>query len=243
MTKTEYLEQICFELGVDVSALPDRLIATYLSAISQALGVKREEGTLSEYLSDFAQNWENAFEQGKKVEYDRFWEQFQQGGNRTNYRNGYYSVVWTDDIYRPLYPYKLVGNNAYVFCNARMTDILKTIDVTEATETTSLFAYNGLLKTVPLIKITEATTFTLWFDYCSGLESVTFDGVIGQNGLNVQWSTNLTHDSLMGIINALQDKSGDTSGTTWIVTIGTTNKAKLTEEELLIAYNKGWDVR
>lgn len=53
MTKTEYLEQICTNLGIDVSKFPDRLLSTFLSAISERLGIMKETGTLDEYLSAF----------------------------------------------------------------------------------------------------------------------------------------------------------------------------------------------
>lgn len=75
---------------------------------------------------------------------------------------------------------------------------------------------------------------------CSILESVTIEGVIGQNDFSVSSSSKLTHDSLMSIINALQDKTTDTSSTTWLVTLGSTNIKKLTEEEKLLITDKGW---
>ena len=50
-------------------------------------------------------------------------------------------------------------------------------------------------------------------------------------------STSLTHDSLMSIINNLA-----TVTTTQTLTLGSTNLAKLTAEEIAIATNKGWTV-
>lgn len=78
------------------------------------------------------------------------------------------------------------------------------------------------------------------FQNCTSLENITFYGVIGRNGLNLQWSTKLTHDSLMSVINALKDYSEDTSGITWAITLGTTNLAKLTDTEKAIATQRGW---
>ena len=80
------------------------------------------------------------------------------------------------------------------------------------------------------------------FQNCTALENLTIEGVIGQNGFDVSWSTKLTHDSLMSIINALQDKSTDTSGTAWVITLGSENCAKLTDAEILLAEQKGWVV-
>jgi hypothetical protein len=90
--------------------------------------------------------------------------------------------------------------------------------------------------------VKEQNTFSNSFQSATDLEHIIFEGTIGQNGLNLQSSTKLSHESLMSVINCLKDYSTDTSGTTWTVTIGDANKAKLTEAELLIAENKGWVV-
>lgn len=101
----------------------------------------------------------------------------------------------------------------------------------------------GKTHTIEKIIVAETTPFrSTTFEYAQGLINVIFEGVIGQNGLYLQWSTKLSHESLMSILNCLQDKSNDTSGTEWVVTIGSENYAKLTEDELTIAYNKGWNI-
>ena len=57
-------------------------------------------------------------------------------------------------------------------------------------------------------------------------------------------SQNLTHDSLMSIINNVYDLTLVYSGTTYTqaLRIGATNKAKLTVEEIAMATNKGWTI-
>lgn len=122
---------------------------------------------------------------------------------------------------------------------------LPAIDMTNATNLTGTFNACNVLKKIEKIISGENTPFvsSSTFKSCGALQDVVFEGVIGQNGLNLQWSTRLTHDSLMSVINCLQDKTSDTSGTTWIVTLGTTNMAKLTVDELAIAKNKGWTVQ
>ena len=90
-----------------------------------------------------------------------------------------------------------------------------------------------------IIKSDGSQRFANTFTNDNKLENLTIEGTIGQNGFNVQWCP-LTHDSLMSIINALQDKTG-VSGS-WTVTLGPNNIAKLTSEELKIAENKGWVV-
>lgn len=51
MTKMEYLEQICTAMGIDTSALPDRLTGTYLEAILTAIGSGGGGGASPELLA------------------------------------------------------------------------------------------------------------------------------------------------------------------------------------------------
>ena len=93
-----------------------------------------------------------------------------------------------------------------------------------------------------ILKSDGSQTFDKTFYGCTVLENITIEGTIGES-ISFLWSDNLTHDSLMSIINALKDYSADTSGTTYTLTIGSTNLAKLDEDtELAVAYNKGWTV-
>ena len=98
------------------------------------------------------------------------------------------------------------------------------------------------------------------FAYCKSLTSLTLPEGFGQNSilnlncfvnctslttitgnpnfkvsLDLSNSTNLTHDSLMVVINGLQ-----TVTTAQTLTLGTTNLAKLTDDEKKVATDKGW---
>lgn len=91
-----------------------------------------------------------------------------------------------------------------------------------------------------ILKADGSQAFSNPFNMCMSLEEIRFEGVIGQKGLNFQWATKLSHDSLMSVIDCLQDKSEDTSGTVWKVTVGSGNYAKLTEEDIAKISAKGW---
>ena len=110
-----------------------------------------------------------------------------------------------------------------------------------ATVSYGYFCYNCTnLKTVEVLRVSPESQFDGTFSFCENLENLTIEGTIGQNKFSVTHSTKLTHDSLMSIINALQDKTADTSGTSWVCTLGATNLAKLTDAEKQIATGKGW---
>lgn len=214
----------------------------------------------------------SAFEEGKQAgiqsEYDRFWDAFQNNGKRTAYGRAFYGEGWNATSYTPKYDMQPTDANQ-MFASSNISGIeVTTVDFSKATvgdyllyncpkltrlPTISLvslaglnntFSWDGALHTIDKLVLNPdgTQTFSSVFQSCGALVNLTIEGTIGQNGLNLQWSTNLTHDSLMSIINCLEDKSADTSGTSWIVTIGATNKAKLTEDELKIAYNKRWAV-
>jgi len=106
----------------------------------------------------------------------------------------------------------------------------------------NLFAGSTKLETIDKLISTQNTAYYTGssgtFYHCYALKNLVIDGVIGKNNFNVSDCTLLTHDSLMSIINALEDKTG-TSGT-WTITLGEANLAKLSEEEIGIAEEKGW---
>lgn len=98
-----------------------------------------------------------------------------------------------------------------------------------------------LLETIEVLRSNKTTMWNGAFTNCNNLIDIySIEGEIGQNGFDVKNSTKLSHDTLMRIINALTDYSQDTTGTTWKVTLGATNLAKLTDAEKAIATQKGW---
>lgn len=94
------------------------------------------------------------------------------------------------------------------------------------------------LHTIAKLGSDENTIFSNAFVSCLELKNITIEGVIGQDGFNVQWCP-LTHKSLMSIINALKDFSGTDTWRT--ITLGANNIAKLTQEELDIMHLKQWE--
>lgn len=96
-----------------------------------------------------------------------------------------------------------------LFSYGRFTE-LPTIDFTGATsEVDGAFGSNPLLVTIEKIVVNESVKYRNLFTDCPLLENLVVEGVIGQNGLNLQWSTKLSKASITSIINAL---STTTSG-------------------------------
>ena len=58
--------------------------------------------SIAEKLTTIAENEQRVFEAGKKSEYDAFWDNYQQNGNRTNYTTAFGSC-WNVDLFKPKY--------------------------------------------------------------------------------------------------------------------------------------------
>jgi hypothetical protein len=124
----------------------------------------------------------------------------------------------------------------YGYCDF-LTTVPKTDISSAGSNTTYLFQSDSKLQTIEELKISETVTFvSSSFNGCTSLTRLIMTGTLATNGLDLHWSTKLDHESLLSIINALQNK---TSGT-WTVTLGSENLAKLTDAEKATATQKGW---
>lgn len=196
--------------------------------------------SIAEKLTTIAENQQAVYDAGKQAEYDAFWDTFQQNGTVRYYQYAFYGDMWHDDNYNPKYPIITKNMNGGFGYN-HITDTKVDIEfVTGGNNSLNgLFSGCTKLKTVRKLTVHAALVYSYnGFSDCTALENINFAGVIGQNGLDLHWSTLLTYDSLMSIINALADYSE--SGTTYTVTLGTENLAKLTDAEKAIATEKGW---
>lgn len=192
------------------------------------------------------------------------------GGASTCYDYAFAGCHWTDDTFEPKYDivawsavrmFEYSGitdlrgileqrgltltitasNCTNAFASSTITR-LPIISLKNSKSNYAYFSYcKKLVSIQKLIMADDGTTgyYNGSFQYCESLEELIIEGVLGKNGFNVSWSPKLTHESLMSIINALADKQLE-GGTTWEVTLGEENLAKLTDDEKEIAYNKGW---
>ena len=77
------------------------------------------------------------------------------------------------------------------------------------------------------------------FRNCTSLENVTLGSGFSADNLNLSYSTQYTAATIVSWLNALNDRTGLSART---LTIGATNLAKLTAEEIAIATNKNWNL-
>ena len=137
------------------------------------------------------------------------------------------------------------GTNFYgMFYHCQSLTSIPELDTSNGTNFQDMFYYCTALKTIgkiDLSKWSETSTYYVsgLFRECSELEHIGITGTISLSGLNLSYSTKLDHETLVAFLNALTKK---TSGT-WTITLGSANKAKLTDDELYIAISKGWQVK
>ena len=152
---------------------------------------------------------------------------------------------------------------SYMFSNCYKLTEIPPLDTSNGTSFTQMFYLCYKLTEIPPLDTSKGTNFNYmfyscsklttiaklnlsnlssnnWdsmFGTCSSLQNVTFEGTIPVRGNKSVFSSSskLTVESLMSFINALQNMS-DTA--TYTITIGSTNLAKLTAEQVKIATDK-----
>ena len=127
-------------------------------------------------------------------------------------------------------------NRMFMECYKLKSLDLSWLNVSKVTDMTHIFRSCTSLETLNLsgwdtVKITSTQNM---FYYCG---IVNFTAPTFYISVDFSTCSKLTHDSLMSIINNLA-----TVTTTQTLTLGSTNKAKLTTDEIAIATGKGWTV-
>lgn len=194
------------------------------------------ELTIAEKLTKIAENEQKVYdagiEEGKKSEYDTFWDAFQRNGGRR-----YYDRAFAEDgsnhgwvygtSYRPKYPMKPKSANLmYGFSRLPYAAIdpvdfsdcinvsdcftyymggkdLPWLDFRKVTTALRVFAYSSGLEQIWGIQVSETTPLSGWFTGCSGLKEVRFNGTIAQNNVDFSSCTKLSKASIMDIVNHL----------------------------------------
>ena len=201
---------------------------------------------------------------GASVEYDHFWDIYQQNGSRTDYTCAF-TGAWKSEIFKPKYDIKPTGAYMMFRYNPILADWVELFDtlgvtldfsnctnlqycfygvcayrlgvinLSKATSINSIFGSIPYLHTIDKVIVSESTS-ALEFG-CPKLVNITFEGVIAKN-IKFTGTNNLSHDSIMSVINVLKDIKG--TGTTLTATFGETNLAKITDAEKAIATERGW---
>ena len=185
------------------------------------------------YSVGYEKGKSEGFDAGKQSEYDAFWDSFQQNGNRVDYSFAFAGDCWNDDNLKPKYPIVPRYVEQMFYCCDNIHKLPENIDCSNVDlnrgahamfftcnqlqkiydiKLPALKSYEkvfGSLPCVTEIEVIRTEPQTVWgkaLSEVTNLKNLTIDGKIGTN-INVSRCTQLTHDSLMSIINALEDKN------------------------------------
>lgn len=131
-----------------------------------------------------------------------------------------------------------VTDMGQMFNKCRSLATIPELDTSKVTDMGSMFYGCSKLTSIPELNTSNVTNMSSMFRGCSNL--TTLEGFNGlKTDLDLSSSTALTHESLMNVINY----AANVTSSRKILTLGTTNLDKLTNEEKAIATNKGWTLK
>ena len=137
--------------------------------------------------------------------------------------------------YCPKFDTSAETNMDSMFYDCKSLTSVPLFDTSMVTNMSSMFYLCSSLTSVPLFDTSKVTNMADMFYMCSSL--TTLGGFLNlKTNLDISNAPNLTHESLMNVIN----KAADVTSSPKTLTLGTTNLSKLTSEEKAIATNKGW---
>ena len=133
----------------------------------------------------------------------------------------------------PLLNTSNVTNMSSMFNYCSELTTIPLLDTSNVTSMNNMFNGCSNLTTIPQLDTSKVTSMNSTFISCSNLKSILMTGM--KVNFNISASTKFEREDLVIILNNLA-----TVTTTRTLTMGTTNLAKLTEEDIKIATDKGW---
>lgn len=128
---------------------------------------------------------------------------------------------------------------SYMFASCISLVEIPYMDTSKATNMSGMFSVCRNLRVIYNLDFSSATSVGNMFNYCTSLREIKSISNINI-ALTLSNSKMLTHDTLIKILNALVDLTGQTSKQ---LTLGTENLSKLNDEEKAIAINKNWTLK
>ena len=235
-------------------------------------GVDVPYGTdTKDYGDKVRQVKQKALEEGKNSEWSKFWDNYQNSGERASYDYGFYGAFWNENIFRPKYDIRPTVSAMRMFFNSAingdMDALLKglgvTLDFSNATGIAQAFCNLAGTTKLPPISLKSGVSVSSLFANSTSLKNVTITFNGAHVGVNTMFTDcyALEHLQVSGVLRttglnvqwcplthdslmSIINTLYDYGSTTsnYTVTLGGTNIAKLSEAELKIAYDKGWKV-
>lgn len=151
---------------------------------------------------------------GKKAEYDRFWDELQRNGSRTDYKYTFSGYWCSQNLFYPKYDLRPVGDAANMFYNfsdgtgfdltERLQECGVVLDTSEVTKAEYLFGNSLAFLRLPIVDLQKAKNANYVFYGCYNL--VTVDKVIVSEDTGIEKDLfgqctkleNVTFDGVIG---------------------------------------------
>lgn len=134
--------------------------------------------SISEKLTTIAENTPKVFNAGVKSEYDRFWDNYQENGNRTNYVRAFANSHWSTELFKPKYDIYPINAETIFYTNNSIADpesILNALglklDFSRCTNFVQFLSYCAV-KRLGTVDTRSATTLRLAFYSAQKLETI-----------------------------------------------------------------------
>lgn len=163
-------------------------------------------------------NIDATYAAGKQAEYDRFWDDYQENGNRTSYLYAFAGRAWTNETFKPKHPIK-VGNATCMFYFSSIPHIDCEIDFADPfLGLTNMFASAWVERISRFKSYVTLNYYSSTFTSCSRLTDISFvEGSVIGRSINFK-SSPLTVESAKRVITILEDYSGTADEYTYSVT-------------------------
>ena len=126
-----------------------------------------------------------------------------------------------------------IGDDTFAECSS-----LTSVTIGNSVTTIGEYAFFNCRSLTSVTIGNSVTTIGEYAFYgCEGLTSVTIGNEFNADNLDLSHSELLSVDTLVGMLNAIADRTGQTAFT---LTLGSTNLEKLSNEQLAIATEKNW---
>ena len=132
-----------------------------------------------------------------------------------------------------------VTNMSGMFNDCSILTSIPQLDTSNVKAMYNMFFYCTSLTSIQQLDTSNVTNMNGMFDYCPKLEEIHMINM--KVSFDIHYSTKFTREALLEIINNCYDLT--TLNKTATLTMGSTNLAKLTEEDKAIATAKGWTLK
>lgn len=148
-----------------------------------AAKIREKTGTETKYkTAEMPAGVEEVYTAGLQAEYDRFWDAYQENGNRTGYAYGFSGLGFYKDTFQPKYDIR-PANAAMMFSwktnEYEPYDLVEhlaklgiTLDFSGCTSFAGTFSYCYYFSRVGIIDASRATTISEMFTTCKNLETI-----------------------------------------------------------------------